>query len=637
MKWLFREKVPAEKTRDPIQGEFFNTAVVDDSCASLIREGIQNALDAKDPKYGHIKVQITLSGEQKALSEHSANKWFGELYQHVQCDDIGLPAPPSATERCPVLLFEDFNTVGLWGDIRQHSAEPDIENPFFYFFRAEGKSIKHGENRGRWGLGKYVFPGSSRARTIMCLTRPKDSDNLLLMGQAVLKYHKLDGIHYTPDANWGEENPGGADLPTSNTETIDEFRQVFELKRKDEPGLSIAVPWYDTENTTLANLRDGVIRDYFWPIIQGQLVVSISDPNDEIVISNSNIKQLIDQFGQHLDTSLVSLALWSKTQTDQTLELNPVRAEQDTWSEAVFPPETLEKASARFIGGEKLCFKVPIELQPKKGRPKFSFFNVYLWKGDHTRSEKPCFIRNGIIIRDAGTRNLRGATSLVTIDDDACAAMLGDAENPAHTQWNYRTEAFSKKYKYPYQHLRAITDSAHKLYSYLSGAKQKENRTLLLNYFGLEEPEFNLRSEQATARPKKRDGISDKPNPEIQHSSLRRYKLDKREGGFSITKADANAPLPASLDIRMAYDIRSSSASKALNNYQKYDFAVGSPEFNLKTECMQILERKENRIFAKITGNDYALHLDGFDMKRDLVVLVKAINPETEREEDEVQ
>ena len=47
MKWHFRPYAPGEKTRDPIQGEFFATDAIRNPAEALIREGIQNSLDAQ--------------------------------------------------------------------------------------------------------------------------------------------------------------------------------------------------------------------------------------------------------------------------------------------------------------------------------------------------------------------------------------------------------------------------------------------------------------------------------------------------------------------------------------------------------------------------------------------------------------
>ena len=46
MGWHFRELTVGEKTREPIQGEFFSTDAIRNHADALVRESIQNSLDA---------------------------------------------------------------------------------------------------------------------------------------------------------------------------------------------------------------------------------------------------------------------------------------------------------------------------------------------------------------------------------------------------------------------------------------------------------------------------------------------------------------------------------------------------------------------------------------------------------------
>ena len=63
--WYFRPKSPGETIREPVQGEFFATDAISDPGIALIREGIQNALDASksDQK---VLVRVFVSGPDRA-------------------------------------------------------------------------------------------------------------------------------------------------------------------------------------------------------------------------------------------------------------------------------------------------------------------------------------------------------------------------------------------------------------------------------------------------------------------------------------------------------------------------------------------------------------------------------------------
>ena len=76
---------------------------------------------------------------------------------------------------CGYIAFEDFGTRGLTGDVNEWRLERAEKNAFFSFFRAEGRSAKSGDNLGRWGIGKQVFPTASRLHAIFGLTVRQES------------------------------------------------------------------------------------------------------------------------------------------------------------------------------------------------------------------------------------------------------------------------------------------------------------------------------------------------------------------------------------------------------------------------------------------------------------------------------
>ena len=45
--WRFNTMRPSDKAREPIQGEFFATDAISNPGEALVREGIQNSLDAR--------------------------------------------------------------------------------------------------------------------------------------------------------------------------------------------------------------------------------------------------------------------------------------------------------------------------------------------------------------------------------------------------------------------------------------------------------------------------------------------------------------------------------------------------------------------------------------------------------------
>src|SRR5437588_4274449 len=238
--WYFRELSIGEKTRDPIQGEFFATEAIRDPADALVRDGVQNSLD--EARDATVHINIVLARDAHALPADKAAKWFKGAWGHLHASGNGLRQPPKEDQPCAFLVFEDFGTGGLQGDINQAFDRPLTKNSFFYFFRAEGRSGKTEAAIGRWGVGKYVFPRSSQANLFFGLTVRADDSKRLLMGQTVLKTHRVANSHYSPDGYGGERGRDGLILPLSDHTTLDEFTREFRLTRATEPGLSVVVP-----------------------------------------------------------------------------------------------------------------------------------------------------------------------------------------------------------------------------------------------------------------------------------------------------------------------------------------------------------------------------------------------------------
>ena len=59
--WRFNTRRPSEKRREPIQGEYFAAEAISNPGEALVREGIQNSLDARRND-GKVMVRIRVSG-----------------------------------------------------------------------------------------------------------------------------------------------------------------------------------------------------------------------------------------------------------------------------------------------------------------------------------------------------------------------------------------------------------------------------------------------------------------------------------------------------------------------------------------------------------------------------------------------
>lgn len=278
--WKFEKKRRSQKSRDPMQASFFTNASIDEDAQALIRELIQNSLDARVSSTSDEPVRVRLSvGMHEPENGVMKNYITEEAWKHFTAGDNGLDTTFSASHVCRFLVYEDFNTCGLVGDVTVNDEQPG--NSFYYFMRAEGQSGKQEGVRGRHGIGKYVVPKTSGIRMFIALTVRKTDKKCLIAGQSVLKSHHVDGVAYTPDAWWGvfDEYDSGDyfPMPVESEELFNRVVEDFGLARnRQETGLSLIIP-YVQKDISVETLAKYIVNEYFWPILNGQLLVEVEE------------------------------------------------------------------------------------------------------------------------------------------------------------------------------------------------------------------------------------------------------------------------------------------------------------------------------------------------------------------------
>lgn len=187
--WHFAKHRPDQAVRNPTGSEFFSDEAVDRPAQALVREAIQNSMDAGIPGEA-VCVRIYISGNRCALPADRAKYWLSDAWGHLRAPKNGLHSLQVSPGACPFIVIEDFGTTGLTGDPNDSRLPGDnSENRFFAFFRAEGVSSKEGDRGGRWGVGKTIFLRSSMINTLLAATVRQNTEQFLLMGRCVLKHH----------------------------------------------------------------------------------------------------------------------------------------------------------------------------------------------------------------------------------------------------------------------------------------------------------------------------------------------------------------------------------------------------------------------------------------------------------------
>lgn len=281
----------------------------------------------------------------------------------------------------PFLVFEDFGTHGLNGDVQR--SEEERGNLFFYFFRAEGRSEKLNEKRGRWGVGKHVFPSASQINSIFGLTVRSDDGGRYLMGRSVLKCHTVDNQHFMPDGYFGLADEDGFVVPTNDSAVMDDFCSTFKVTRQKETGLSIVMPWINSDFGE-KELISAVLRGYFYPILEGALIVIVETPKDTVKIDDSSIFELASlhvEKGVEDLRPILRLGAWAAfAKSDEFVTLNEADTNRPSWTVELLPADKIESLKKRFEAGEKIALRVPLTVRLKeKGKlPQRSHLEIFL-------------------------------------------------------------------------------------------------------------------------------------------------------------------------------------------------------------------------------------------------------------------
>lgn len=413
---------------------------------NLVRENIQNALDAQSGKRP-VLVRFSLTSLPKDKVDFLKDLLAtgkGSVLSHYRqaCEESDIEPEDPDFKTATFLLIEDFNTDGLSGDITSSSPE---KGGFATFWRNVGSTNKgKGGNRGgAFGIGKIVNPMASRLQTFFGLTirntsKTKDKQaGPYLMGQTMLSLHTYAAIRYQAYALWGELKRQ-IEHPVESGTVMKEFIKATGITRKDEPGLSIVVPFPVSEFTS-KSLSNAAILHYFYPIIEGRLVVEITNGKGEADrIDDSNIEELAKGINQEI-SELIAFTKKAQKASSKPCDIKPTIYKMGNYGDGLgaqkFDAAELKAQKDRFLAGEIITVDVPIETQFKVDK-KVSCSSVKLFLQKTDGKGMDYYIRQGIsVYENSRFMPSTPCIALLLADDGEIAELLRKAEGPAHSTW----------------------------------------------------------------------------------------------------------------------------------------------------------------------------------------------------------
>ena len=567
---------------------------------ALVRESIQNSTDAPSGS-GPVKVRFDFV-DLHGSDADEVRGWFKTLRPHLEACEIS----PQFLDAYPVrlLVIEDFNTTGLIGD----PAALDNGN-FRNFWRVHGRSGKHGKSMGRWGLGKLVYSSASRLHAFFGLTRRAGDSASLLLGQAVLLNHSVNGDRHPPHGFWfSEQGLGGIQLPISSPESTGHFEGLMGLERGNNTGLSLVIP-FPLDSISEESLRLGVIQNYYFPILSGKLVVEIGS---ETIDAQNFMKIAAATSGTTAPFGFVKNVSEALLGEPDFITPNPLVT--GGLGEEDFAPENLEKLRQRYADGNLVHVRAPVVLHRKDGTPAQSSVDLIVQKPETSGGSFALIVRGALTI-PGEKRHFGGspAYGAMIASEENVVSFLGDAENPAHTSWNPQAEKVVANWQNPYNSLKAIRSGVGTLYQLLAEQVEQTDADALLDFFSL--PDL-------APTPKGKKKQTPIPDPVIEPRE-KALVIRPQTGGFALTPGPGSSKwkYPKNVRIRAAYDMIGANPFK---RFSKFDFDFGK-SVELTIENMTIKVAAPNALHLTLETPEFALTALGFDLNRDLVVEARTI------------
>lgn len=627
--WAFREVPPGTKNRNPVQDEFFNSSEALTEISSLIRESIQNSLDAHESENtSPVLLKFTLANASSSIT----TKYFTGLQKHI---DLGIPGIDLALaeEKCNFLIVEDFNTTGLLGDSRKDQlAEHDTpsENSYHYFVWAEGSSAKTEGYRGRWGIGKIVFPRLSNIKTFFVLSKrasksaPCGNDELLI-GMSTLRGHTLDGKNYQPDGWWADyADKNSVPIPV-DAKFVSEFKKDWGIKRTSESGLTILIPFIPSF-ISKELIRDCIIRDYFIAIIQGLLEVEISDTDNAFKLTKDNLRRECENLGSEDRIAnsktrdemlyLIDMVVDAGKHSSRAFELKIFEEFPNKWNSLTLSPAEADSAVSLLDSGQTVLCRVNVVVPFKQGGDGVDYFDVYIRRVPDTRASA-VFSREGIVIPSANPALIRDHLVLVIAKSGPLANLLANAEGPAHEKWSEKTDKFRSNYPLIRggQLLTFIRKSPSELLFKIRGSGTERDSTAFSSFFPLPGTQ-NLGTEGKVPKEK---GLGEQPDKPVLTDITRTpqiFLVDESPNGFSIKSSSDNPNLIGKrIYTKVAYRVRNGDA---FSKWQREDFELNLKKPRLDGCVVRAVEG--NQVILEITGRKFKATWGGFDPLRDLDV-----------------
>ena len=244
----------------------------------LVRESVQNSLDASIEKTNPVKVDFTIG----KFCSKDANAHFDRITSKLDSKYAGFK-----DGLCDYVSIRDCGTCGLTGPVRYSDVE---RNQYGNLLKLIYEICKPQQNEGAggsWGLGKTVYfrvgiglviyysricvNGVYSERMAACMVEDETKRDSIIPENGNLKR----GIAW-----WGKTDTDEHTVPLENSPEIHNILQTFNCKpyQDEETGTTIIIPYINQEkllNEVYAKNEEDADRPYWTRSIESYLNIAV--------------------------------------------------------------------------------------------------------------------------------------------------------------------------------------------------------------------------------------------------------------------------------------------------------------------------------------------------------------------------
>ena len=648
-KWEFKKLGPQDQ-----EAEINIDELLGNDIYTIGSEACQNSLDAT---IDHDENPTLIRFAYKELENNEFFlKYINNLIPKLNCMG-SLKNQLSNDEKSnpDFLIIEDFNTTGLTGadNFKDNidAEQRDEMSNFMGFFGKIGVSTKKDKGKlGSKGIGSTSNGMNSKIRSYFGYTIRQDDRRELLQGICLGKTHFFEQDKYDWIGRYAKFNEinGSEQLdpyPIDDPVTIGEFKDNLNLKRKDQSGLSIIIPYpKDDIKNNRSKLIKHLIGNFYPVIIQGKLKIDLENLMEGFseIVTKENLYEVFNNPNLNLGSKVREAKFVERCFeiNEYTLTLRDNCYRDEVLDEADFKPEDLEIAYKKFDNGELIKIKVPIQYTLKNSdqKEKKTFFDVYVQKTIDNQEGKAIYLRKYLPLYNEASRYQGPCNIFIHFNEDDIASFVASAENTSHDKIDERQNEMESRFKPPYrQQIKFIKKIPYNLSDLLTKANVDENTSSFSEIFKWPEDngisnnqgklvldphggeEISQSTEDEESENKQKDKIID--DPPIIPRTPDMFIFSLKTGGFTVSINEhfenIESKLPFTINLVLAYDEEGkvNSLSSFDDDFNLFD----NENFIFKKHNSEYQVLDKNRIQVSFNAPNSKLSVEGFWKDFDLI------------------